>query len=116
MQNKEHWRPSKFIYKNGKLIGSRDPAEVGVSSRLIADIIASFYDQHLKRYARGRLLDLGCGKVPLFATYHDLVTEVICVDWGNSLHENCYLDLELDYPFRRAGAYLISGTSVEGDG
>src|ERR1700757_3039931 len=96
MQNKHQWRPSKFVYKNSKLIGSRDPAEVGVSSRLIADIIAHFYDQHLKQYARGRLLDLGCGKVPFYAAYHELVTDVICVDWENSLHENRYLDLELD--------------------
>jgi len=103
MQNKHQWRPSKFVYKNSKLIASRDPTEVGVSSRLIADIIAHFYDQYLKQYARGRLLDLGCGKVPLYATYHELVTDVICVDWANSLHKNHYLDLELDlsddFPF-----------------
>jgi SAM-dependent methyltransferase len=96
MQNKEAWRPSKFIYKNGVLIGSRDPAEVSISSRLIADIIAHFYDQNLKQYARGRLLDLGCGKVPLYAAYQELVTDTICVDWENSLHKNPHLDRELN--------------------
>ena len=103
MQNKDSWRPSKFVYKNGKLIGSRNRAELGVSSRLIADIIAHFYDQYLKRYARGRLLDLGCGKVPLYAAYQGSVTDIFCVDWANSLHKNQHLDLELDltgnFPF-----------------
>src|SRR5437660_6527726 len=103
MKNKEDWIPSKFVYKNGRLIGSRDPAEVGVSSRLIADIIAHFYDQYLKQYARGRLLDLGCGKVPFYAAYQELATDVLCVDWESSLHQSCHIDLELDvrrdFPF-----------------
>jgi hypothetical protein len=75
MKNKEDWKPSKFVYENGRLIGSRDPSEVSISSRLITDVIANFYDQYLKQYARGRLLDLGCGKVPLYATYRELVTD-----------------------------------------
>src|SRR5437868_14280561 len=96
MKNKEDWIPSKFVYKNGRLIGSRDPAEVGVSSRLIADIIAHFYDQHLKQHVRGRLLDIGRGKVPFYTTYPELVTDVICVDWVDSLRVNRYFDLQLD--------------------
>jgi SAM-dependent methyltransferase len=96
MQNREEWKPSKFVYKNGRLIGSRDPTELSVSSRLIADIIADFYDRALKQHARGRLLDLGCGKVPFYAVYRELVTESICVDWTNTLHENRYIDREVD--------------------
>ena len=42
MRNKEKWKPSKYIYKKGRLIASRDPKEVGISSRLIADLIAIF--------------------------------------------------------------------------
>jgi SAM-dependent methyltransferase len=103
MQNKDSWKPSKFVYKKGRLIGSRNRAELGISSRLVADIIAHFYDQSLKQYARGRLLDLGCGKVPLYAAYQGSVTDIFCVDWANSLHKNHYLDLELDltgnFPF-----------------
>jgi SAM-dependent methyltransferase len=96
MQCVDQWKPSKFVYKNGRLIGSRDPAEVGVSSRLVADIIAECYDRSLKQHARGRLLDLGCGMVPLYASYRDYVTENICVDWKNTLHQNPYLDREVD--------------------
>ncbi len=96
MRNRDKWKPSKFVYRNGKLQASRDRREVSVGSRLTADIVARFYDENLKKYARGKLLDLGCGKVPLFLAYRDYITENICVDWGNSLHKNEFLDLECD--------------------
>ena len=41
-------------------------------------------------------MDLGCGKVPLYIAYRDLVSDIICVDWENTQHENEYLDLEYD--------------------
>ncbi|MBC3920797.1 methyltransferase domain-containing protein [Undibacterium sp. CY18W] len=96
MKNQDKWQASKYIYKKGSLMASRDPAEVGVGSRLIADLIAACYDRNLRLYTGGRLLDLGCGKVPLFMSYKDLVTENICVDWANSQHKNEYLDFECD--------------------
>ena len=96
MQNRESWIPTKYVRKNGKLIASRDPMEVGVASRLVADLIAETYDTHLGRYASGRLLDLGCGKVPLYLAYKAYVTDNTCVDWGNTLHGNKHLDVECD--------------------
>ncbi len=95
MKNRDAWRPSKYVRENGRLRASRNPADVGVSSRLMVDLIAAWYQVSLKAHARGRLLDLGCGKVPLFAEYRDLVTENVCVDWAIS-HGNSYLDLEHD--------------------
>ena len=44
----------------------------------------------------GYLLDLGCGKVPLYLIYKSHITDSICVDWGNSLHGNDYIDSECD--------------------
>ena len=35
MKNKDSWQPSKFIYRKGKLIASRDAQEVKIGSRLI---------------------------------------------------------------------------------
>ncbi|HEV7329725.1 MAG TPA: class I SAM-dependent methyltransferase [Flavisolibacter sp.] len=96
MKNKDIWQPSKFIYKNKKLLASRDPKEVSISSRLIVDIVAQFYDKNLKLYAKGNLLDLGCGKVPLYEAYKDYISDNICVDWGQTLHRNPYLDYEFD--------------------
>lgn len=59
-------------------------------------LVADCYAEALPIHARGHLLDLGCGTVPLYGTYRDYVTEVTCVDWGNSLHQNVHLDRECD--------------------
>ncbi|HEY5478681.1 MAG TPA: class I SAM-dependent methyltransferase [Gaiellaceae bacterium] len=96
MKNRDNWRPSKFVYRRGKLIASRDTEEVDAASRLMVDRVAAYYDANLRRHARGRLVDLGCGKAPLYRAYADSVSEVTCVDWGNTSHENAYLDLECD--------------------
>ena len=96
MKNKENWLPTKFVYRNGKLKASRDKKEVAVSSRLATNITAEFYQKELSNYARGKLLDLGCGNVPLYATYKDLVEDNFCVDWQDSMHLNKYLDLNAD--------------------
>lgn len=96
MRNKGQWRPSKYIYRKGKLIGSRDPKELAVGSRLIADSVAYMYDIYIPKYAKGRLVDLGCGKVPLFEAYRNHITDNVCVDWENTLHKNEFLDFEYD--------------------
>lgn len=96
MKNKERWKPSKYVYRKGRLMASRDRAEIGVASRLIADLVAGVYGEHIPRHAKGRLLDLGCGKVPLYLAYRDYVTDNVCVDWANTRHPNEYLDYEGD--------------------
>ncbi len=96
MKNKDKWLPSKFVYRMGKLRAARNLAEVGGGSRLVTDIVASFYETYLPQYARGKLIDLGCGKVPLFEAYKNYVTDNICVDWKNTRHPNEYLDYECD--------------------
>lgn len=96
MQNQEKWKPSKFIYKNGKLRASKDAKEVNIGSRLNVELIADFYQRNLRLHAKGKLLDLGCGKVPLYAAYKEFITDNICVDWSNTFHKNEYLDYELD--------------------
>ena len=96
MKNRDKWQPSKYVYRDGELTASRDPKEVGVGSRLIADLTACAYHKSLRQHAKGKLLDLGCGKVPLYVAYKDCVTDNICVDWENTLHRNEYLDFECD--------------------
>ncbi len=96
MKNRETWKPSKYVYRKGKLRASGDLAEVHAGSRLAADLIASLYGANLPKYARGRLLDLGCGKAPLFEAYRDYVSDNVCVDWTETRHGNEYLDYECD--------------------
>ncbi len=96
MKNEEHWKPSKFVVRNGRLRASKDPGEVSVSSRLVADLVANFYQENLQHHAKGRLLDLGCGKAPLYSAYKDYISENVCVDWASSIHKNDHLDHECD--------------------
>jgi SAM-dependent methyltransferase len=96
MKNVERWQPSKYALDGGRLRASRDAREVGIASRLVTDTVATLYAEWVPRCVRGRLIDLGCGKVPLYATYHPYVDEVVCVDWENSLHKNPHLDREVN--------------------
>ena len=96
MKNKEKWVPSKYIYRKGKLVGSRNPKELGIASRLAGDIVASLYDTYIPKYVKGKLIDLGCGKVPLFEAYRNYIRDSVCVDWKSSLNKNEYLDYECD--------------------
>lgn len=97
MKNAEFWSESKYRKtQKGHWRGSKNPKELAVSSRLIACLIAQWYEQHVPQHVRGKLLDLGCGKVPLYGIYRLFATEIYCVDWENSLHKNAYLDIACD--------------------
>ena len=93
MKNEDKWQPSKYVYRKGKLVASK---ECGVSSRLMVNLLAGWYDNNLRKYAKGRLLDLGCGQVPLYLAYKDFVEDITCVDWDHSFHENIHLDYTCD--------------------
>lgn len=96
MKNEKAWVPTKYVRVRGVLKASRDPSEVGVGSRLIGDLVARFYDANLREHARGRLVDLGCGKVPLYAAYRESVDEITCVDWAPPSDGTAHLDYVCD--------------------
>ncbi len=99
MKNRAQWRPTKFEMHRGQLRGSRDARELGIGSRLISDLVAAQYQAQLPGHARGALLDLGCGKVPLYAAYAPHVDEIICVDWAPGEHIDQSCDLSQPLPF-----------------
>lgn len=96
MRNQELWQPTKFVLAGEKLRSSRDPKEVHIGSRFAGDIQASVYHRALEQYAAGNLLDLGCGKAPLYAVYVKKAASIVCVDWANTPHPSPYLDYEFD--------------------
>ncbi len=91
--------PTKFVYHRGKLRASRDKHLVRAGSRLVADAVAKLYDEYIPKYARGRLIDLGCGDVPLYAAYKEHVKDNICVDVIESEHVDYVCDLSQPLPF-----------------
>lgn len=96
MKNKEQWKPSKYTFKKGKLKASRNKKDVTISSRLFVDLVAQFYQKNIPLHVSGKLLDLGCGKVPLYEAYKNYITENTCIDWENTIHKNPFLDIETD--------------------
>jgi len=102
MKNAALWRPTKFEFHRGRFRASRNPREVGVGSRLMSDLVAAQYHRQLGHHAGGRLLDLGCGKAPLYGIYAPLVREITCVDWAPGEHVDLSCDLSQPLPFADA--------------
>ena len=96
MKNRHRWRPTRFVRGRNGWRGSSDARDVAPASRHIADLQARSYAPALQTYARGRLLDLGCGEVPLYEMYKDAVTAAVCVDWPRSYHDRTHLDVACD--------------------
>jgi SAM-dependent methyltransferase len=96
MRNAVEWQPTKFVSKRGRLQATHDTQQLHVASRLMAELIAAAYDQALKVHATGRLLDMGCGKVPLYEGYRPYVSEIQCIDWPSSPHGCEFLDKVCD--------------------
>lgn len=102
MQNTSAWQASKFIPS------ARNPRQwipnrqhVYPGSWFIIAVYIDLYVSIVRKYARGKLLDLGAGMVPFYGIYKDQVAENVCIDWSNSLHNNPHLDIvaDLNQPF-----------------
>jgi SAM-dependent methyltransferase len=106
MRNAELWKPTRFVLRGGRLRASRDRKQCALASRLAVDLTGALYAEHLPRWCKGKLLDLGCGKAPLHGVYSKHITQSVCADWPNSIHQSPFLDLACDLgsplPFRDA--------------
>jgi SAM-dependent methyltransferase len=96
MRYSSEWKPTKFSTAGGRLVGSRDPACLGISSRLYADLTAAYFQRFLSDHRSGDLIDLGCGTVPLYGLYGSQARSVTCVDWPSSLHDKTHIDVACD--------------------
>lgn len=93
MRNEGQWKATKYrAVPGGLTVGP----EVGPGSRLAAGLTARAYGTHLSTYARGRLGDLGCGEVPLYEAYRDLVDRSICLDWPGTKRVLSHVEIECD--------------------
>jgi SAM-dependent methyltransferase len=116
MRNSESWVETKFVRTSHGLRGSRDPKELDPTSRCTSDVAAEAYEKVILKHANGALLDLGCGKAPLYGTYKPFVNKVVCVDWLSGLHGSRHLDFvaNLNQPLalRDASFDTVLSTSV----
>jgi len=112
MKNTDLWHPTKYVFTGTGYRASRDRREVALGSRLIADITAHVYARLLQKHAHGILLDFGCGKVPLYGAYRDLVVDVVCIDWRPGEHVDHQVDLNQQIPLPDGHFDTILATDV----
>jgi SAM-dependent methyltransferase len=96
VKNPERWRPSKVVYDAQRRAHVANPDYVGPGTLFAVDRMAEPYEDVIRRHASGRLLDCGCGDVPYYGFYRDLVTETVCIDWTLSEHGHTHVDQEVD--------------------
>jgi len=96
MKSTDTWKPTKYVPAKNGWRPSHDVAEVTRADRFIAGIQCKAYERLIRKHARGRLLDLGCGKIPLYGIYRAHVTECIGVDWPDTPHPSPHIDIEAD--------------------
>lgn len=94
MQNIQEWKPT-IVIKSGKGYKPVLSKKTSTSFYVIHKKL-NFYVRYIREHSRGRLLDCGCGPVPYYELYHDLVEEVICTDWQNSIHGHRFADVLSD--------------------
>jgi 2-polyprenyl-3-methyl-5-hydroxy-6-metoxy-1,4-benzoquinol methylase len=90
MKNEEKWMESKFVHARD---GSWKVPQLANGCRhLAAEAALSAYVQAIRRYATGDLVDLGCGRAPLYGVYKEHVRSVFCVDWQTTTGDNEHVD------------------------
>jgi len=96
MRNPDAWKPTKYEIADGQWRVSHDPDELLPASRVSATLSLNAFRDAIRHFARGHLADFGCGKVPFYGLYRDLVEQVTCIDWPSTLHESEHVDIFAD--------------------
>lgn len=96
MKNRHLWTQTKVVRARDCFVPSPDSRMLGIGSRVASSCQVAHYYAAIREHAHGRLLDLGCGHVPYYGMYSNLVTETVCVDWHNTYHKNELLDAVVD--------------------
>ncbi|HEX5386104.1 MAG TPA: class I SAM-dependent methyltransferase [Gemmatimonadales bacterium] len=90
------WTPTKYVIRDDRLRAAADPRIVSIGSRLMVDAIAARYTAAIPLHCRGDVLDLGCGRAPLYGLYRHFAGTITCVDWADSEHDVRHADVLCD--------------------
>lgn len=96
MKNIENWRPSKFKVIANELYPNINKENPSHGSWLGMKRVCEHYNLYSRTYIQGKLIDLGCGEVPFYHFYENLVSEITTIDWGNSDARVNFVDYEMD--------------------
>lgn len=110
MRNSQQWK-SGFVESGGAPGAFRlNPDNVYAGSRHIAQLQVEAYLPVLHTYARGRLLDAGCGSMPYYDVYRHQCGEITCLDhdpnnrFADQVHD---LNTPLPFPERSFDTILL---------
>lgn len=95
MRNIDTWKPSVYIKKKDKEFKA-NYKHIYAGSTLNVNIVAIKYAYYIRKYVRGNLIDLGCGHVPMYEMYKDVISSHTCADWSDTFHKNKLLDVVCD--------------------
>lgn len=96
MKDYAGWEPSRFHWRNGVLRPIISKSAFGAGSWLMLKMVARMYTRLIPTYAKGALVDLGCGRAPFYEAYSQYCSTSTRVDWSNSPHPLDYIDLYAD--------------------
>lgn len=96
MRNVEAWKPSWVVLDEATSQFSAKINKLDSHSWYIMKLITEQYIPVFRKYCTGRLLDVGCGKVPFYQVYQDLVEENICMDLSSRDDIESFLDIQTD--------------------
>lgn len=99
MKNPELWQPT-FVKSdtNGEVCA--DVRAVYAGSQHISQLQVSAVTPLLREFARGKLLDAGCGKMPYYSVYQPLCAEIYASDLEeNHPHADAIHDLSSRWPW-----------------
>jgi len=113
LKNEQAWLPTKILQHGGSF--RVNPFGLGPASYYVT-LEAFRALNSTRRFLHGHLVDLGCGNVPYFEWYRDMVERVTCIDWPGSPHSskhiNLFADLNASVPLESSSADCVLATSV----
>ncbi len=116
MINTRNWVPNKFVFDKitEKWLPNVNYPGISNHSYIVALNQINVYQEFIKKYIKGILLDCGCGDVPYYGIYRNNISDVYCVDWENSGTKQAHVDQfvnlneRLDLPDNYYDSVLLS--------